>query len=99
MQLSEFCAAGNWPYIVVDKHVAARQAFLEWFAVGKPRVAYACECMKRSRVNVLRIIASAINIHQVVLVVMAGSKFHLHQLTSGEYSILHLMSGLFTSGW
>ena len=44
----EQCVAG-WNEVVDDKHVAARSAFLDWVSIGKPRVGYEFELMKRTR--------------------------------------------------
>lgn len=46
--ISDHCVAG-WNDVVEEKHVAAREAFLEWVSVGKPRTGYVCEIMKRTR--------------------------------------------------
>ena len=44
----EQCVAG-WNEVVDDKHVAARSAFIDWVTMGKPRVGYEFELMKRTR--------------------------------------------------
>ena len=45
---SEYTVAG-WNDLVNDKHEAAREAFLQWVAMGKPKTGYVCEMMKRTR--------------------------------------------------
>jgi exonuclease III len=45
---SDYCVAG-WNDLVTDKHAAARDAFLEWMSIGKPRTGWEYEIMKRSR--------------------------------------------------
>jgi len=41
----------GWNDMVSDKHEAARKAFLDWVAEGKPRSGYFCEIMKRTRAH------------------------------------------------
>jgi hypothetical protein len=48
VKANAFTVAG-WNDIVSDKHDAARQAFLDWVFVGKPRFGHTYEIMKRSR--------------------------------------------------
>ena len=45
---SEFCVAG-WNDFIAEKHSAARAAFLDWKANGKPRVGLEYRTMKRTR--------------------------------------------------
>jgi len=45
---SEYSVVG-WNDIVADKHETARRAFLEWVRVGKPKMGYLYEIMKRTR--------------------------------------------------
>ena len=47
-QRSYYCVAG-WNELVSDKHAAARDAFLEWMLIGKPRIGWEYEMMKRTR--------------------------------------------------
>jgi len=45
---SEYTGAG-WNDLVDDKHEVAREAFLQWVAMGKPKTGYVCEMMKRTK--------------------------------------------------
>jgi len=45
---SEYTVAG-WNDLVDDKHEAAREAFLQWVVMGKPKTGYVYEMMKRTR--------------------------------------------------
>ena len=45
---SDFCVSG-WNELVADKHAVAREAFLEWVLIGRPRVGWEYEMMKRTR--------------------------------------------------
>jgi endonuclease/exonuclease/phosphatase family metal-dependent hydrolase len=45
---SHYCVTG-WNESVEDRHVAARCAFTDWVAEGKPRFGYTFEMMKRTR--------------------------------------------------
>jgi hypothetical protein len=45
---SDFCVSG-WNELVADKHAVAREAFLEWVLIGRPRVGWEFEMMKRTR--------------------------------------------------
>jgi hypothetical protein len=45
---SHFCVAG-WNDLVADKHLIAREGFLEWMSIGKPRLGPVYEMMKRTR--------------------------------------------------
>ena len=39
----------GWNELLTDKHAAARDASLEWMSIGKPRIGWEYELMKRSR--------------------------------------------------